>query len=148
MSYVRLYSHGHTLGLILLLIAISSALPLQAQSISAPAGKAFTMPAQAPESAAEAQNKEIALAWFKLTFIEGKAAAAFEKYVSHDFVEHSRRLRGGYESTLKVLSMMKPRMLKPIAVVNDDIVLLQSEIGNEVFRIQNGKISDHWDLNP
>lgn len=112
-----------------------------------PAAKAFTMPAQVPESKEESDNKTIVLNWFRLSFQEGKASEAFEKYVSRDFKEHSRRLRGGYDSTLKVLSSMKPRALNPKALVNDEIVFVQSEIGNEVFRVQNGKITDHWDVN-
>ncbi|MGC3980419.1 MAG: hypothetical protein QM808_04080 [Steroidobacteraceae bacterium] len=123
--------------------------PAQAQapaSSSTPAG-GFSMPTQVPETQQEAAAKAVVLSWFRLVFMEGKAAEAFEKYTHREFVEHSRRLRGDYGSTLKALSMMKPRSLNPKALVNDEIVLVQSEIGNEVFRVQNGKITDHWDVN-
>lgn len=131
------------------LLALSLLCGAMAAQAQAPAAaKPFTMPAQAPETPAESASKAIVLNWFNLTFVEGNATEAFAKYVSHDFVEHSRRVRGNYDSTLKALAAMKARALKPTAFVDDEIVFVQSEIGNEVFRVQHGKITDHWDVNP
>jgi len=108
---------------------------------------ASNMPEQVPETAEEAAAKAMVIDWMVKVFNEGKAQEAFEMYTSKDFEEHSRRLRGGYDETLAVLSKMPKRDINPKVWVNDEIVLVISEIGNEVFRVQNGKITDHWDLN-
>ena len=129
-------------------LSLCVALSLFAAHSWAQANEAFTIPSRAPESAQETAAKQVVLNWFRLVFIEGNAQEAFSAYASRDFVEHSRRARGGYESTLTMLSKMPPRELHPQAVVNDEIVFVQSEIGKEVFRVQNGKITDHWEVNP
>lgn len=108
---------------------------------------------------------------------EGKVKEAFELYVSKDFVEHSHLVRAlaktdkpGYTETLAFFNREasgqgpggpapKPASDAPkggvsglknaqLAVVNDDMVTQYGGLGVDLFRVKEGKITDHWDASP
>lgn len=126
-----------------------AAFAAQPATVPAPAAGASNMPPMAPESAAETRNKQIVVDWFRLCFEQGKAAEAFPKYVSRSFVEHSRRMRGNYDSALAGLSKMGARGdMKIVAAIDDDMVTLNTKVGIDIFRVKDGRITDHWEGNP
>ncbi|MGC3982917.1 MAG: hypothetical protein QM808_16825 [Steroidobacteraceae bacterium] len=88
----------------------------------------------------------------------GKVDEAFEKYVSKDFVEHAytpRRMSGkdkmGYNDVMPFFKQFmagtpgdKAKLVE-IMVVNDEMVTYHGRKGQDIFRVVNGKITDHWD---
>lgn len=124
------------------------------------------------ETPQETANKRVVFEWTYL-LMTGHAQAAFEKYVSKDFNDHSHLVRAqckcarpGYQEALA--SFTKPRKGGPptmqpptttnpagapaagfptMATVDDDMVTMYSP-GVDVFRVVDGKITDHWDASP
>ena len=90
---------------------------------------------------------------------QGKADEAFAKYMSRDFVDHSymakrmmKKDKPGYDDVLPFFKNWMARRAdegnkKLVAelVVNDDMVTYNGRRGQDIFRVVNGKITDHWD---
>ncbi len=116
---------------------------------------------------ARAQNgkpepKEVVLAFYRLALVDLHPKEAFERYAAADFVEHSSDTSGRTrESTLDFLTNMiqhaphpKWEIIRTIA--EGDMVFLHVRftpadgappVGiGEIFRVQNGKIAEHWDI--
>ncbi|MGC3981501.1 MAG: hypothetical protein QM808_09595 [Steroidobacteraceae bacterium] len=112
------------------------------------------------ETKAEVAAKKVAFQWACGVLVEGKAKEAFEKYVSKDFCDHSHMANAGlkecsnYDEVLKQFSGMAAMMAKGgkiefpvVATVNGDMVTQYGE-GVDIFRVKDGKITDHWDASP
>lgn len=112
------------------------------------------------ETKEEAAAKKIAFQWACGVLVEGKAKEAFEKYVSKDFCDHSHMANAGlkpcatYDETMKMFSGMAGMMTKNgkiefpvVATVNGEMVS-QYGAGVDIFRVHDGKITDHWDASP
>jgi len=85
----------------------------------------------------------------------GQIDLAFARYVSPNFVDHSELGRFmaktrhlGFAKTKAVFHMMVskpgPRMVQKITA-DDNMVTIRGRLGQDIFRVQNGKITDHWD---
>lgn len=112
------------------------------------------------ETKAEAAAKKIALQWACGVLVEGKTKEAFEKYVSKDFCDHSHMANAGlkacsgYDEVLKQFAGMSAMFAKGgkvefpvVATVNGELVTQYGE-GVDIFRVHDGKITDHWDASP
>lgn len=112
------------------------------------------------ETAAEQAAKKIAYEWNCLSMVEGKAREAFEKYVSKDFCDHSHLLTqgrkdcGNYDETLANFVRMVQQFgggdsleVPVMASVNGEMVTMFGA-GVDIFRIKDGKLTDHWDASP
>jgi len=113
------------------------------------------------ETAAEASNKRIAFEWVHMAMIERQPQQAFEKYVSKDYCNHAhlstygQRDCANYDDTVAKWVRMFARPLKPgelieyptMATVDGEMVTMYGE-GVDIFRVHNGKITDHWDASP
>ena len=109
------------------------------------------------EDAHERANKQIVIAWQTL-LAQGKAAEAFEKYVSPQFIDHSHLLRGpanhkaGYREALAMFSRMPANNTRAFTAqairANGDHVTIFGGLGVDIFRVVNGKITEHWDASP
>ena len=120
----------------------------------------------------EAANMQVVLRWSRLLF-SGHPGEAFQRYVSKRFVEHSHlvtsRLKDGQAGYAQALAFLTqdlgaapaeasdsestdtpapPQKALPTLVADGDMVTLYSRIGADIFRVQNGKITDHWDATP
>ncbi|MGC3980759.1 MAG: hypothetical protein QM808_05815 [Steroidobacteraceae bacterium] len=117
--------------------------------------------AQFRESPAEEAAKQVVLTRFKLRQ-EGKYMELM-KYLSEDFTEHmtparmSKNGKTAYQNQLEQAQRMSasPTTVDP-AVANypvqarasEDLVTLFHAFGCDIFRVKNGKVSDHWDCTP
>ncbi len=112
---------------------------------------------QAADSKDDIARKAVVQGWGDL-IDAGKVEEAFEKYVSKDFNEHAytpRRMAGkdkmGYADVLPFFTKFmagtpgdKSKLVE-IMVVNDEIVTYHGRKGQDILRVVNGKITDHWD---
>lgn len=118
------------------------------------------------ESADEAAKKRVVFEWTHM-MMRGQVQAAFEKYVSKSFADHSHLVRAqckcahpGYQEA--ITSFLTPHKEGPpasaagqpagaglptLATVDDDMVTMYNP-GVDVFRVVDGKITDHWDASP
>ncbi|MGC3980229.1 MAG: hypothetical protein QM808_03130 [Steroidobacteraceae bacterium] len=113
------------------------------------------------ETPAEAANKRIMFEFVHMNMVQRKPKEAFEKYVSKDYCNHGHlSTRGqkecsGYDETIGrwIMNYSKPVTpgetieMPTIATVNGEMVTMYGE-GVDIFRVHNGKITDHWDASP
>lgn len=112
------------------------------------------------ETKAEAANKRLMFEFLHMNHFDRKPKEAFEKYVSKDYCNHGHlSTRGqkdcaGYDETLqrwmRYATPVKPGQtmeVPTIASVNGEMVTMYGE-GVDIFRVHNGKITDHWDASP
>ena len=113
------------------------------------------------ESAAETAEKRVVFEYTAL-MMAGRQQQAFETYVSPDFRDHSHLIKAvckcanpGYTEALAFLSRKavpgkgpppSPGLPKE-ADVDEDIVTMYYP-GVDIFRVKDGKITDHWDASP
>ncbi|MGC3980616.1 MAG: hypothetical protein QM808_05085 [Steroidobacteraceae bacterium] len=109
----------------------------------------------------EAAAKRVMFDWLYMLEVERKPKEAFEKYVSKNYCNHSHISTKGkkpcfsYEETLASWIERHPEPLKPgqkieiptMASVNGEMVTMYGA-GVDVFRVVDGKITDHWDGSP
>ncbi len=80
---------------------------------------------------------------------------AFSLYVSPAFTDHSELARAtmhkshvGYHDVLAFFKMMMrpghPALVQKLTA-DDDMVTVQGFLGQDIFRVENGKMTDHWD---
>jgi predicted SnoaL-like aldol condensation-catalyzing enzyme len=85
----------------------------------------------------------------------GKVDLAFQLYVSPQFVDHSDRARAmmhkavvGYADSVPFFKAMvrpgAPQLVQKVTA-DDDIVTVQGLLGQDIFRVEHGQITDHWD---
>ena len=112
------------------------------------------------ETPQEAANKRLLFEFNHLAMIAGKPRAAFEKYVSQSFCGHghlSTRMQkecGTYSEQLEhAIQFDKPRKpgdqleLPTLATVDGEMVTMYGA-GVDIFRVHDGKITEHWDASP
>ncbi|MGC3981451.1 MAG: hypothetical protein QM808_09345 [Steroidobacteraceae bacterium] len=113
------------------------------------------------ETAAELANKKVMFDWIYMNMVERKPREAFEKYVSKDYCNHGHLSTGGqrecagywetYERWVKNYSTpLKPgeKIEMPnLASVNGEMITMFGA-GVDIFRVKDGKITDHWDASP
>jgi predicted SnoaL-like aldol condensation-catalyzing enzyme len=116
---------------------------------------------------ASAQNgkpepKEIVLAFYRLALVDLQPKEAFDRYGAADFIEHSSDTSGSTrESTVGFLTNMiqhapHPKWEVIRTIAEGDMVFLHVRftpadgappvVIGEIFRVQNGKIAEHWDI--
>jgi predicted SnoaL-like aldol condensation-catalyzing enzyme len=106
--------------------------------------------------------KEIVLEFYKLALENFDPKAAFETYATPDFVEHSADIADGtrqaaiafLESLIRRFPAPKWHIVRSAA--EGDLVFLHVHVSPapgergvaivEIFRVQNGKIVEHWDV--
>jgi predicted SnoaL-like aldol condensation-catalyzing enzyme len=113
------------------------------------------------ESPPEEAAKQTVLTYYKLR-IEGKYMQAIS-YLSPQFTEHMTPARmpkngkTGYQVQLEQAQRMTASGQKPNpkqaafpyqARASEDLVTLFHAFGCDIFRVQNGKVTDHWDCTP
>lgn len=112
------------------------------------------------ETTAEMNAKSIVFRWNYLMMIQGKGKEAFEKYVSADFCDHSHMVtRGKKDCATREEVMASPIMqfkaakigdrleYPTLATVDGELVTMYGA-GIDLFRVHDGKITDHWDASP
>jgi predicted SnoaL-like aldol condensation-catalyzing enzyme len=107
-------------------------------------------------------SRELVLSFYKLALVDKRPRAAFERFVSVDFIEHKPDVPGGgraevadfLENLVKELPDAKWEILRTVA--EKDLVFLHARFTPapgappyaiaDVFRIENCAIVEHWDV--
>jgi len=112
------------------------------------------------ETPAEASAKKIAFEWACGVLVEGRVKQAFAQYVAKDFCDHGHLVTAGlercgtYAETLRDFERMSGRMVHngmiefPTSAAVDGEMVTQYGAGADIFRVHDGKITDHWDASP
>lgn len=109
----------------------------------------------------ETAAKKIVFEWNCMTMVERKVKQAFEKYVDKNWCDHGHLVTkgqnrcGSYEEAIAFFSRFAATPLQdtdtlefPImSSVNGDHVTMYGA-GVDIFRVANGKLTDHWDASP
>lgn len=114
----------------------------------------MTSPADTP---ADTARKAVVQGWGDL-IDQGKVDEAFERYVSKNFIEHSymaKRMVGKDKAGwTEIHNFFKQRMgngappgrkIAETLVANDEMVTIDGRIGQDIYRVVDGKIVEHWD---
>lgn len=114
------------------------------------------------ENDAKACNRKVVLAFYEEGLINLKPRAAFDRYVTEDFVEHKPDVPEGtktatvafLEGLIKEVPEPKWEILRTIA--ENDLVFLHARFSPapgaphyaiaDVFRLRDCKIVEHWDV--
>ena len=112
------------------------------------------------ETPAEAARKKITFEWTCQIFVDGDAAGAFKNYVDPNFcdhghlVTHGKRDCGSYAEVepnfarMAKMSAAGGTMEIPVEATVDGEMVTMYGAGVDIFRVHNGKITDHWDASP
>ncbi|HEX2937267.1 MAG TPA: ester cyclase [Bacteroidales bacterium] len=106
----------------------------------------------------EEYNKKMVVEFYQQLFGD-KDAEAILKYVKEDYIQHNPMLPDGRDTLYKSVKIWfknapKDKVDFQRIVADDDLVVLhiRSKMGNktravvDIFRIQDGKIAEHWDV--
>ncbi len=109
----------------------------------------------------ETAAKKIVFQWNCMTMVERKVNEGFEKYVDKNWCDHGHLVTKGqnrcgtFDEAIVFFNRMAGAPLKDTDViefplqsaVNGDHVTMYGE-GVDIFRVVNGKLTDHWDASP
>jgi predicted SnoaL-like aldol condensation-catalyzing enzyme len=111
--------------------------------------------------AAEQSSKEKVTAFYKMVFEDHNVAEAFKTYVGASYKQHNPLVRDGIEPSVAFLSHRfetNPQAINEVKriIADGDLVavhvhsrLNDGERGRaivDIFRVENGKIVEHWDV--
>lgn len=116
-----------------------------------------------PEAPADTQkNKKLVTDFFNLAFVEKKIKEAFDAWVGGTYIQHNPNFPDGKEPVIGFLSRIfleeNPQITVSIkrVIAEDDLVVVHHHSKNnpedpgqaivEIFRVENGKIVEHWDV--
>ncbi|MGC3981449.1 MAG: hypothetical protein QM808_09335 [Steroidobacteraceae bacterium] len=113
------------------------------------------------ETAQEQANKLVMFNWLYTNAAERNPQKSFELYVSKDYCNHGhlstqgQKDCSGYDETYKrwvsrygvPLTPGQKIELPRLSAVNGEMVTMYGE-GVDIFRVKDGKITDHWDASP
>jgi predicted SnoaL-like aldol condensation-catalyzing enzyme len=115
----------------------------------------------AAAQAAEQGAKETVVAFYKMVFYDHKVADAFRTYVGASYKQHNPLVPDGIEPSVAFLSKRfeaNPQAINEIkrVIADGDLVAVhvhsrvnEADRGRaivDIFRIDNGKIVEHWDV--
>lgn len=112
------------------------------------------------ETKSEAAAKKVVYQWTCLALVEGKADQAFDLYVAKDFCDHSHMINGGrkecssFTETKAMFERLGGMAAKstsiefPVAATVNGEMVTQWGAGADIWRVHNGKLTDHWDASP
>jgi len=122
----------------------------------------WTMVVTARAQNGKPEPKEVVLAFYRLALVDLHPKEAFDRYGATDFLEHSSDTSGNTrESAVGFLTDMIQHAPHPKweiirSIAEGDMVFLHVRftpadgappvVIGEIFRVQNGKIAEHWDI--
>jgi predicted SnoaL-like aldol condensation-catalyzing enzyme len=107
------------------------------------------------------QNKKAVLAFYKEAHFDGDVDGAISRYVGKTYIQHTALAEDGVEGLrsfinffLKTFPNAKGDIRRVIA--DGDIVAVHAvwtglvsetgDVGVDIFRVENGKLVEHWDV--
>lgn len=121
-------------------------------------------PAQNSAESAEKTPKQIVTEFFDLAFVQRRPTEAAMKYISADkYIQHNPGVKDGRDTFIKLFAayIEKSKYQATIkrVIAEGDLVVVHShsvsDPGNakdrgeavvDIFRVENGKIVEHWDV--
>ncbi|WP_229053474.1 nuclear transport factor 2 family protein [Aeromicrobium sp. Leaf350] len=113
----------------------------------------------APQPDATATSKQLVTDFYTQAFVEGDVEGAAAAYVDDDYAQHNPQVDDGRDAFVEALGpyLAEPGVEFVIArvVAEDDLVVVHAlntvEGGPptavaDVFRVERGKIVEHWDV--
>lgn len=109
------------------------------------------------------ENKEIAQAFYEMAFNQHEPTKAAMKYLSEDYIQHNPYVGTGRKAFIEAFAD-EPKGKKNTSInifkrliAEDDLVVMHIHkkksaddvgvAGVDIFRIKDGKITEHWDVN-
>lgn len=106
-------------------------------------------------------SKAVALGFFRAAFLDGRVDEAFDRYVADVYVQHNPQVPDGPRAARAFIEQLVTRY--PLAVIDikrviaeDDLVAIhvhyrtqpddRGMAGVDIFRVENGKVVEHWDV--
>jgi predicted SnoaL-like aldol condensation-catalyzing enzyme len=123
------------------------------------AAYATTTPAAQPD--ATAANKKIVVDFFNVLLVQKRPREAFEKHAAKKYIQHNPVADDGWDGAIKFLSdwfAKNPRAIIEIkkVIAEGDLVAihhhmrtspeLRGSAAVDIFRVENGKVAEHWDV--
>ena len=101
-------------------------------------------------------NKELALTAITDVFVN-RDITAFDKYFSENYIQHNPAIPNGTEVLKQIVPTFPPDFKYTPGLVseNGNFVMIHGRYENwngknmiavDIFRIDNGKIAEHWDV--
>ena len=101
-------------------------------------------------------NKELALTAVVDVFNK-RDLTAFDKYFTKNYIQHNPLVPDGLEAVRKWVTSLPKDFRYDTGVVteSDNIVMIHARlnnlfgktyIGGDIFRVENGKLAEHWDV--
>ncbi len=102
------------------------------------------------------KNKEIILKAMNELFHE-RDSKAIERYWHESYVQHNPSMESGHEGLKKLLNLLDSNFKwQPGIIVEENNIVITHSLANgwgpnpvivvDIFRIENGKIAEHWDV--
>ena len=125
-------------------------------------GSLVLLLAQVPQAGLK-ENKEIAQAFYEMAFNQHEPVKAAMKYLSEDYIQHNPYVGTGRKAFIEAFAD-EPKGKKNTSlnifkrlIAEDDLVVMHIHkkknaddvgvAGIDIFRIKDGKITEHWDVN-
>lgn len=101
-------------------------------------------------------NKELVRKALTELFVQGDVTA-LDRYWSDSYIQHNPYIANGHESVKQLFSSVSPdfRYEFSLIVEDSDFVMVHGRytgvgpkplIAVDIFRVTNGKLSEHWDV--
>jgi predicted SnoaL-like aldol condensation-catalyzing enzyme len=117
-----------------------------------------------PVFAGVEENKKLVIDFYELAFNQHQPLEAANKYLSEEYVQHNPHVASGraafieaFKDEFKNPENRKSKNIFKRTIAEDDLVVLHSHkiskpgdigvAGIDIFRVKNGKITEHWDVN-
>ncbi len=121
-----------------------------------------TRPQSAAVTAGERKNLDLVLAW-RRDVVEAGHVDRIDRYLAQDYIEHDPNIPPGRAALVNALNLSKREVKAPVLkIAKGDFILLgfESQAADprdpdriyhyndfDLFRIQGGKIAEHWSSN-
>ena len=101
-------------------------------------------------------NKELVLTAVVDVFNK-RDLTAFDKYFTNNYIQHNPLIPDGIDAVKKFVTSLPKDFRYDTGVIteNDNIVMIHARLNNlfgktyigvDIFRVENGKLAEHWDV--
>ena len=117
--------------------------------------------AKGQQESSRIANKKLVTDFYDLAFNQHEAKHAAILYLNESYIQHNPHVSSGRLAFIKAFEGENPKAIDHTVfiriIAEGDLVALHSHkiqtpgepgrVGVDLFRIENGKIAEHWDVN-